>query len=263
MMPPADSAAHVVDVHHAYGSRTVLRGVTFEAKRGQFVGIVGPNGSGKSTLLRLLLGFLPLQRGSISIYGKAIGTLMRRELARHAAFVPQFYETEVAFTVGEMVAMGRTAHLRTLQPEGPSDRAAMAYAIAAADLTSMEDRPFTELSGGERQRVMLARALAQEAPLLVFDEPNANLDPFHAWQLLELMRARLATGTTLVAALHDLELAARHCDRLLVLADGAIAAIGPPRDVLTTELLERVFRVRATVGEQDGEIWVRIRGAVH
>lgn len=250
-------------VGHTWGGgRPALEDVSFDVEKGELVAIVGPNGAGKSTLLRVVLGFVPLQRGEVTIGGRAPSSVARRELARIAAFVPQGHEAELAFTVREMVAMGRTPHLGRIEPERAIDREAIDEAMRDTDLASLATRRFDELSGGERQRALLARAFAQRAPLLVLDEPNASLDLRHAWELLALLRKRVDGGATAIAALHDLELAARFCDRMVVLDGGRVAALGAPRDVLTPELLATVFGVVAEV-ERDGDaVRVRVTGVV-
>ncbi len=260
--PGSEIALRAERVGHAFGQRTVLDGVDLEVTRGELLAVVGANGAGKSTLLRLCLGFVPLERGRVTLFGRALESLSRREVARMAAFVPQGQATDFAFTVREMVAMGRTPHTGRFRPEGKADRDAIARALEATELSAMTDRPFAELSGGERQRVLLARAFAQEAPLLVLDEPNANLDVLHAFQLLALLRARLGEGAAVVAALHDLGLATRFANRIAVLHEGRIEAVGRPADVVTPELLARVFGVRARIDrDDDGRPWVRVLGA--
>ena len=251
----------VRDVRFAYDERPVLDGVTLAVRAGELVGVVGPNGAGKSTLLRVLLGFLPAESGEVRVGGAAIGSLSRRDIARRAAFVPQGFHTDFAFGVREMVAMGRTAHLGRFEPERDADRAAIARAMDATDVGEMSDRPFTTLSGGEQQRVLLARAFAQEAPLLVLDEPTASLDLRHAHELMSIVRARTQDGGAALAALHDLALAARFCDRLLVLHRGRIGADGPPAEVLTESLMRDTFEVDARIRNLDGALLIDVRGA--
>jgi len=253
-------AVRVSDLHHAYGERVVLRGIDLSIGTGELVAVVGPNGAGKSTLLRLLLGFLSPTSGRIDIGGRPLGSMPRLEIARRAAFVPQGFQADFAFTVRELVAMGRTPHLGRFQPERDEDRRAIASALEVTDTASMAGRRIDQLSGGERQRVLLARAFAQEAPLLVLDEPNQNLDLLHAYQLLALVRERVAGGGAAVAALHDLALAARFCDRMIVLHRGRVHANGAPAEVLTEALMREVFGVHARVLRDDDRLFVGVEG---
>ncbi|MDH5492498.1 MAG: ABC transporter ATP-binding protein, partial [Myxococcales bacterium] len=164
------------------------------------------------------------------------------------------------FTVREMVAMGRTPHRGRFRPEGEADRGAIEAAMRHADLLGMEERPYWALSGGERARVLLARALAQAAPILLLDEPTASLDLRHAFELLELVRSRAEAGLAALAALHDLSFAARFCDRLLVLDGARIVAEGPPEEVLTKALLAEVFGVRAELIRRGGSLLLDVQG---
>jgi iron complex transport system ATP-binding protein len=248
-------------VGHAYGEHEVLRGVDLDLAPGELVAVIGPNGVGKSTLLKLMLGFLPLQRGSIELGGHRLDKLTRRDIARLAAFVPQGYDAQFSLSVRQMVAMGRTPWLGRFRPEGEADRRAIDEAMRAADVTELAHRPLPELSGGERQRVLLARAFAQQTPTLVLDEPNASLDLRHAFDLLQLVRQRVREGAAAIAALHDLGLAARFCDRLIALGEGGIAAMGAPEQVLTPARIAEVFGVDAqVVRDDDGQLLVSVRG---
>lgn len=229
----------------SHGRQFLLEGVSFELDCGQWLAVVGPNGAGKTTLLRLVLHIHRPQRGTLLLDGRPIGTLSRREIARHMALVPQQVEMPFGFTVREMVAMGRTPWLGRFQPAGGRDHDLIEEALAATDLTELAERRITELSGGERQRVVLARALAQNTPLLVLDEPTTNLDLWHERQLLERVQQRQRQGQSVISVLHDLNLAARHADRVLVLDRGRVVAVGPPRETLTAAVIERVFRVPA------------------
>jgi iron complex transport system ATP-binding protein len=248
------------NVVHAYGDRRVLHGVSLAIDDGETVAVVGPNGAGKSTLLKTLLGFLEPESGEVRLDGVSLDGLDRREVARRAAFVPQGFHTDFAFTVREMVAMGRTPHRGRFSPLDDADRAAIAEALGATDTAEMVDRSFAELSGGERQRVLLARAFAQSAPVLLLDEPNANLDLLHACRLLEIVRRRVAAGGAALMALHDLGLAARYCDRVVVLAAGRVRADGPPAEVLTEPLLRSVFGVDARIFHEDDGLYLGVRG---
>jgi iron complex transport system ATP-binding protein len=230
-----------------YGDRVVFQDVGFAVGPGELVALCGPNGAGKSTLLRLLLGLHAPSAGAVYLGGAPVGTLSRRQIARRAALLIQDAPFELPLTVREAVALGRLPHLERFQTESQGDRAAVERALSLTDTADLADRPLTEISGGERQRVHLARALAQEAPLLLLDEPIAGLDLSHQLQALDLLRATVDGGCGAVVALHDLSLAARRCDRMLLLADGALRADAPPGEVLTPEILARHFGVRAEV----------------
>ena len=234
-----------------YPGRTVLRDVSFALGAGELVALCGPNGAGKSTLLRLLLGLHAPDAGTVELQGTPLASLGRREIARRAALLPQESPPEVPLTVRETVALGRLPHLGRFEPERPADLDAVEAALAATDTTALAGRLVTELSGGERHRAHLARALAQAAPVLLLDEPIAGLDLVHQLQALELLRATVddhgGAGRAAIVAMHDLSLAARACDRILLLAEGALQADASPVAVLTPETIARVFGVRAEV----------------
>jgi iron complex transport system ATP-binding protein len=228
------------------GDRTVLAGVTFAVAPGALVAVVGPNGAGKTTLLRALAGLIP-HTGRIDLDGRPVRDWPPRERARRLAFVRQAPPGGDAFTVRETVALGRAPHLAWTAALTRADHAAVDDALDALGLADLADRPLGELSGGERQRAALAQALAQDTPTLLLDEPTAHLDVRHTLDLLARARALADAGRTVVAAVHDLGLAARVADRMLVVAGGTLAADGAPADVLTRELLADVFGVEATV----------------
>ena len=234
-------------VGFAYGSRTILADIALAIRPGELVELCGPNGAGKSTLLRLLLGLHAPSAGQVRLGGAPVATLSRRQIARCAALLPQDAPADLPLTVREAVALGRLPHLERFQPEGTADAEAVERALIATDTAALSGRPVAELSGGERQRVHLARALAQEAPLLLLDEPIAGLDLAHQLAALELLRTTVDAGRGALVALHDLSLAARRCDRMIFLAGGKIRADDTPAVVLTPETLARVFGVRAEV----------------
>ncbi|MEV6208059.1 ABC transporter ATP-binding protein [Kitasatospora sp. NPDC051914] len=234
----------VEDLTVALAGRDVLCGARLVAAEGEIAGLVGPNGSGKSTLLCTVYRHLRPRAGRVLLAGRDVRSLTAATAARHIAALPQERGTETEFTVREMVAMGRSPYQRAFAGESAADRALVTAALAEVGLQGHGARPFAALSGGERQRVLLARAFAQQPDVLVLDEPTNHLDVQHQIELLALLRAR--RRTTLIS-LHDLNAAASLCDRLHVLHRGAVVASGPPREVLTPELLAEVFGVRAAV----------------
>jgi iron complex transport system ATP-binding protein len=234
-------------VSFAYARRPVLQGVSLAVGTGEFVGLVGANDSGKTTLLRVLLGVLPPTTGEVRLCGATLGSLTRREIALRATMVHQDTRIDFAFTAREIVAMGRTPYLRRFTPETRADKEAIDLAMRATETEDFADRFVTELSGGERQRVHLARALAQNSEVLLLDEPTANLDLAHQFETLCLIRQMTRQGKAALAAIHDLSLAARFCDRLLLLYGGQIVAAGPPAEVVTESNLARYFALHARV----------------
>lgn len=227
-----------------YGSATVpaLERVSVDVAPGELVAVTGPNGSGKTTLLRGLLGLVPLAAGSASVDGRAVAAWTRSELARVVGVVTQREETVFPLRVEETVLLGRYARLGPLSPVGDDDRHAVAAALERCDAAHLAGRRIDELSGGEWQRVRVARALAQEPRALVLDEPTASLDVRHAMELFELIAELADTGLAALLVTHELNFAARFADRVLLLDAGRAAALGPPLEVLTRELLSEVFR---------------------
>ncbi|WP_043263203.1 ABC transporter ATP-binding protein [Streptomyces sp. CT34] len=236
----------IEELRVAYSGRDVVAGVRLMAAAGEIAGLVGPNGSGKSTVLRTVYRHLRPTAGRVLLSGTDIRTLAPGRAARHVAALPQERGGDFELTVREVVAMGRTPYKRAFAGEDATDRETVAQALAGVGMSGQEARRFSALSGGERQRVLLARAFAQNPDVLVLDEPTNHLDIRHQVELLALLRAQ--ARTTLIS-LHDLNAAASLCDRLHVLHAGRLVASGPPRTVLTPELLAEVFGVRAAVTE--------------
>jgi iron complex transport system ATP-binding protein len=224
--------------------RRIVRGVSLELRGGSLLALIGPNGSGKSTLLRLLGGLWQPSEGAALLDGQSLKALPRRAIARGIAYTPQDTHLDFAFTVREIVMMGRHPHLGRFQPEGELDRAAAGEAMRRADVAQLAERFVTELSGGERQRVLIARSLATEAPIILLDEPTANLDIAHALDLLALCRALAREGKAIAIALHDLNLAARFADEIVLLDRGVVAACGATAAVLSPEIIGEVFGVQ-------------------
>ncbi|MDH4659324.1 ABC transporter ATP-binding protein [Corynebacterium pyruviciproducens] len=232
------------------GGTRVLDGVGFPVAHGETVGVVGPNGSGKSTLVGALYGAFPLEEGTVEYGGTPLSELARRDVARTVAVVAQADEEGLPLPVRSAVALGRLPFRTNLvAPETPTDTEKIEAALRATNLTGKIDRLTTQLSGGEKQRVAIARALAQDTDFMLLDEPTNHLDLKNQLDLLELISS---TGKTIVLVLHDLNLAARYCDRILVLNHGTSIACGAPVDVLTPDLIRDVFGVRATPIDVEG-----------
>ncbi|MFD1569866.1 ATP-binding cassette domain-containing protein [Halorubrum laminariae] len=243
-----DPLVAVEDLAVAFGDVPVVSGVDLRVDRGDLVGLVGPNGAGKTTVLRAIKGTVTPDAGSVRLGGDLASDLSARERGRRVASVPQETNLAFDFRVRHVVEMGRTPHLGRFDGHGPDDERAVREAMDAAGVARFADRPITEVSGGERQRVLLARALAQETPALVLDEPTASLDVNHAVETLELVSDLVDDGRGALAAIHDLDMAARYCDELVVLANGGVHAAGPPEDVLTADALRAAFDAEAFVG---------------
>jgi len=237
------------------GRRAVVRDVSADFGPGSLTGIVGPNGAGKSTLARAILALVPAT-GEVRIDGVEAAAMPRTELARRIAYVPQGQMLHWPLTVERLVGLGRLPHLAPMSRIADADTAAIERAMARADVLTLRNRIATELSGGERARVLFARALAVEAPALIADEPLASLDPGHQIDVMELMRSEADAGALVIAVLHDLTLAARYCDRLLLIDEGRIVADGSPAEVLTAERLRAVYGIDARV--ETGGDWPTI-----
>jgi iron complex transport system ATP-binding protein len=250
------TAIRLRDVTVRLGGRRVVSGIDLEVSRGEWIALIGPNGAGKTTLLRAVARLVPFE-GSVELEGRSTGEMHRAELSRLLAVVPQEPSTPPWMTVAEYVLLGRTPHLGPLAKEGSRDRDAAARALERLDLLGFGARRLGTLSGGEKQRVVVARALAQEARIVLLDEPTASLDIGHQQQALELLDVlRAESGLTLVAAMHDLTLAAQYADRMLLLDEGRIVADGGPADVLTESLIARHYGATIEVVSVDDRIAV-------
>ncbi len=237
-------------VAFAYGDRSVLRDVQLTVGRGEIVGIVGQSGGGKSTLLRLCAGLLAPSAGSVRVGGTDPLRTRRSELARKVAYLPQEHTLGFPFTVAEVVLMGRYAYRRPLSLESEADVRAAEDAMQRCDVLALAGRRFHELSGGERRRALLAQAFCQAADLVLLDEPTASLDPAHALAVFAtLVAARDARDASVVVVTHDLNLAARFCDRVLLIDGGTVAAAGAPRAIFASPQAARAFGVALHVGE--------------
>lgn len=242
--PPAVDAR---SLSFSVDAAKLLDGVDVSAEAGQFVGLIGPNGAGKSTLLRAISNVLNYQEGSVSLHGADLKSLPAREVAELLALVPQIAPYTQGFTAFELVLMGRYPHLGRFQVEGQADDRIARNAMRLTETDQFETRTIETLSGGERQRVFLARAVAQQPQVLLLDEPTSNLDILHQLKILTLVRQLVDDGLTAIAAIHDLNLAARFCDRLVLISGGRVVADGQAEDVLTPELIESAFGVESAI----------------
>ncbi|MFT4836404.1 MAG: ABC-type cobalamin/Fe3+-siderophores transport system ATPase subunit [Psychromonas sp.] len=251
----------------SYDKKPLLTDIDLDFKTGQFVGLIGANGSGKSTLLQLLLGLIKQQSGAVTLNGVDIHAQKRRAIAKQLAFVPQSIELPYAFTVQALVAMGRNPYLGAFELETAEDTRLIQEAMLKTDIIHLKTRSVTTLSGGEKQRVIIARALAQQAPTILLDEPIASLDICHQIETLQLIQSLTQSGKLAITALHDLNLAASYCDRLILLGDRqfndrsgkansgrTIIADGTPEQVLDQKNLATYFSINADIIKTNDKI---------
>ena len=241
------TAISVQNLFYEIDGKTLLDDVSLHIDQGQFVGLIGPNGAGKSTLIKAISGILRYQGGSVRLEGTDLSSISSREIAASLALVPQIAPYTHGFTSLELVLMGRYPHLGRFQVEGRADERIARDAMRLTETEKFADRTLGTLSGGERQRVFVARALAQQPRILLLDEPTSNLDVLHQLKALDLVQQLVEEGLTAVAAIHDLHMAARYCDRLVLLSNGRTLADGPPEEVLLPEIIESAFGVKSAV----------------
>jgi len=235
-------------VDFSYYDGLVLKGVNLALETGELVALVGPNGSGKTTLLKVLGGLLRPKRGEVSLYRRDLRLLGRREIAQRMALVPQETVMPFAFTAWEMAMLGRTPYARPFFGAKARDEAVVREMMELTETLHLAERPFGELSGGERQRVIIAMALAQEPKVLLLDEPTVHLDISHQMEILELLvRLNRDRGLTVLASMHDLNLAALYFRRLVMMNGGSIVAEGAPQEVLVEERIRKVFGAEVEV----------------
>jgi len=222
----------------------IARHISIDAREGEFIGLIGPNGSGKSTILKSIYRALPHQSGTVSIDDRDISSLSAKGLAKQMAVVSQEGALSFDFTVEEMVLMGRAPHKKWFDLDSQSDRDIVDHALMQVGLIDKRERGFATLSGGEKQRVLIARAISQQAKILILDEPTNHLDIHHQLQVMDLAKS---LQLTVISALHDLNIAATYCNRIYVVQDGQIIRSGTPEEVLTAEMLATVFQVNAEI----------------
>lgn len=251
----------------SYNRQVLLKEINLTFASGQFVALIGANGVGKSTLLQLLLGLIKQQSGTVLLNGREIHAQKRRDIAKQLSFVPQSIELPYAFTVRELVAMGRNPYLGPFELESSGDNLLIEQAMRKTDVLHLKNRQVNTLSGGEKQRVIIARSLAQQAATILLDEPIASLDICHQIETLQLIQSLTQSGKLAITAIHDLNLAARYCDRLILLgetkgntesaalsAGRTIIADGTPEQVLTPENLATCFSIEADIVKRDDKI---------
>lgn len=238
----------IENISAGYGRRLVLENVTVKAAEGEFIGLIGPNGCGKTTLLRVISGVLAFETGCVLIDGRESKTISRRSLAKTMASLSQDISLDLSFTVRQITLMGRSPHLSRFGRETSKDLRIAEEAMALADVRHLADRLITEISGGERQRALIAMCLAQQPKILLLDEPTSHLDIAHQLSALDLIRKlNRKTAMTVMAVFHDLNLAAEYCDKLLVLDRGRIEAFGTPENVLTTDMILKVYGAKVRI----------------
>ncbi len=257
-----DSLFELQDISFAYGSKEVLSGISVSLPKGKFYGLLGPNGSGKTTLLDLLIANRVPELGSIAFKGKQLADFSRRELARELSLVPQDFIIGFDYTVLDVVLMGRHPYIPRFGSPSSEDLTIAEQAMDAIGIAGFAERYVTELSGGEKQRVVVARALAQQTPVLILDEATSNLDISHTLEIFQVMRRRVSEqGHTVIGAIHDLNLAAAYCDEILFLKEGGLFCQGLTKDVMNSENIELVFGVesRVFVDEYSGALQVSLQ----
>ncbi len=251
------------DLSVSISGRQILQKISFSVEIGSWVGLLGPNGAGKTTLLRTMAGFLPYSN-TLTLKGQEVRDWRTRDRAKTLAFVRQSHTLSFDFTVIELVLLGRMPHKSLLSLYEKSDYARVEKALCLLDLEGFEYRNVSSLSGGEQQRVFLAQALVQEARVLLLDEPTTHLDVSHQFEFMEHVREFTREGRTVIGAFHDLELASRFCDSLIILKDGQIAAEGIPSEVLTEDSVRRIFNMDARVIKHgDGDLSIRYEKSHH
>ena len=257
------SPLEVRELGYDYDGRPILDSVTWDLRKGEILGVLGPNGCGKTTMLRNLNRNLSPKRGCVVLDGTDLEDMAKRDIARHIAAVPQSNEIRFAFTVREMVAMGRMPFQEAFRGNSSEDERIIDEAMELTGITHMSDRLINTMSGGERQRVIIARALAQQPEILLMDEPTLHLDINMQFEVLDLVsKLSKDRGLTVVIVSHDLPMVARYCDRIILIHDRTVWAEGKPEDVLTPENMRTVFNIDARFELDDrGQRTVRLYGA--
>jgi iron complex transport system ATP-binding protein len=242
-------------VQFGYNGNEVLRGVEFEGKRGEFIGLIGPNGSGKSTLMRLMNGILKPKVGTIWMEGRDLDKMKVDEIAKVCANVPTEFSEDFNMSVQELVFLGRYPFAKGLWWDNQEDEGMVVEAMKQFGVYHLKDRKFSELSSGEAQRVLLAKAVVQCPRVLLVDEPSAHLDLKYKLEVMEHLRDLLSGNVTIVIASHDLNLLAKYCDKVMILSKGKIVAFGTPEDVITAPMVEAVYGVEVVILKDGDDIY--------
>jgi len=240
----------------SYEALPVLNNITADVQRGELLGVIGANGAGKSSLLQLTAGVIPMQHGAVELFGRSADKLSVSERAKRVSYLPQIAAVEWPLNVRQVVALGRLPHSGMFLQESDDDVVAITEAMLNTDVIALAERRMTTLSGGERMRVMIARMLATQAELLLADEPIAALDLLHQLQIMQLFKQHCERGGAAVIALHDLNMAARFCDRLLLLHNHQMLVSGTPTQVLTSDHLSQAYGVTVAINEHAGRLCV-------
>lgn len=249
----------VEKIKYGYGEKMVLNEISFSVKKGEFISILGPNGSGKSTLLKTLNNIYKPWEGKILVRGKNIKELKKKELAKNMALVLQDNSVDYEFTVEDIVLMGRHPHKGRFQREDENDYKIISESLEMTNTTELRHRKITELSGGERQRVMIAKALAQRASIILLDEPTSHLDINHQIEILKLLKdMNKKRGTTIILVIHDINLGVRYSDKIIILNKGKILDKGKPEEIITKKNIESVYNIKVAIdrNKHTGSLYV-------
>ncbi len=242
-MKKAEKAISIQSLSYSYGNNYVLSNISFEVEKGCFFTIIGPNGSGKSTLMKILAGILRYKQGEILIKGKNLKKYSGKQLARHAAYVPQTISADFPFTVKEFILLGRSPHQGILGLNSETDHIIAERAMKFTDTTALSKREINNISGGERQRVFIAKAICQQSGILLLDEPASSLDLAHQIRLMDLLeRLKNETSTTIIMVSHDINLAAMYSDSMAFIKDGSIVEKGSAKRIITPSILNKIFQ---------------------
>ena len=262
MCPDQDVMVQADNVTFGYGGKTTLNDVSFQAKAGEFIGLIGPNGSGKTTLMRCINGLLRPQKGSVFIDGKSIEKMKLKEIAKLCANVPADCSEDFSLTVQELIFLGRYPHVDGMWWESKSDENVVLDAIKEFRLEELVDRHLNELSSGEKARALLAKAVVQKPKVLLADEPSAHLDLRYKLEVMENLHNLSRQGVTVITASHDMNLTSKYCDRVIMLGYGKMVAIGKPEEVITAELIREVYGVEVSVFKDGDEIFAIPRRSI-
>ena len=241
---------HVNSLHFRRAKREIFSDLTFSIEAGQFISLIGPNGTGKSTLLKLLAGILKVDRGEILLFNQDISSLKSRDIAKQITYMPQTTHLETNFTVMQVVEMGRNKNKNRFSNWDPNDASAVQYAMDLTGITHLKDRFVPSLSGGERQLVYLAKTIAQDTPILLLDEPTSDLDIHHQVIVQNIIKTLVENGKTVIAAIHDINLATRISDKCMLLKDGIFIAYDEPNEIIQANYLEKTFNVKSHIYEE-------------